>query len=240
MFRFKQVVAAAVAGLFVTAAWAVAQDNAVIKGKALFKGTAPRREVLDTSKDPNCKKNKAKIGDYQVIVNKTDPPTLRNVLVSVKEGLGDRTFKAPDKPVTITQVGCEYEPHILALMEGQALKVLNGDETNHNIHFLPKKNEEHNFSQPKPDAVGKELKLVAEDLPIKVKCDVHPWMGAWVGVFKHPFFAITGEDGMFTIANLPPGKYTITAWHETYGEQTAEVEVASGATAEKDFTFEAK
>lgn len=218
-----------------------AEDNAVIKGKALFAGTAPKRVTLDTSKDPNCAKNKAKIGSYDVIVNKTEPATVRNVLVHVKSGLGDRKFPAPEKPATITQVGCEYEPHVLAMMEGQTLKVLNGDDTNHNIHFLPKKNEEHNFTQPQKDVEkGRDLKLVAEEKPIKVKCDVHPWMGAWVGVFTHPFFTVTGEDGTFELKGLPPGKYTVVAWHETLGEQTAEIEVGSGATVEKDFTFAGK
>jgi len=217
-----------------------AEDNAVIKGKVIFKGDADKfkRSEIDTSKDTNCKK---KIGSYEVILNKkTDPVTIRNVVVSIKEGLGDKKYPPKTEPFKLTQVNCEYDPHIIAIMEGQSVKILNGDDTNHNIHFQPKKNAEENFSQPKKDTeVGKELKFVQEE-PFKVKCDVHPWMGAHVLVFPHPFFTVTGEDGAFTISGLPPGKYVVQAWHEKFGVQTMNVEVTSGQTVEKDFTYEPK
>ncbi|MBI4719611.1 MAG: carboxypeptidase regulatory-like domain-containing protein [Planctomycetes bacterium] len=221
-----------------------AEDMSVIQVKVGFKGNPDdfKREVIDTSKDPNCAKAKGKIGTENVVINKKgDAPTLRNVLVSIKSGLGDKAFPAPKEPAKLTQVGCHYEPHVLGIVEGQPLKVFNGDDTNHNIHFLPKKNEEHNFSQPKKDETeGKELKLVAEDV-FKVKCDVHPWMGCYIAVFKHPFFSVTGEDGTYEIKGMPPGKYTLEAWHEEFGTQTAEVEVKSAGEAKTvDFTFEGK
>lgn len=219
-----------------------ADDMSVISGKVVFKGDVEKykRSKLDTTKDPNCAKAKPDgIGTENVVINKkTDPTTLRNVLVTIKSGLGDKAFPARKEPVTITQVGCRYEPHVVALQEGETLKVLNGDETNHNIHFLPKVNQEHNFSQPKKDTEkGMELKLVAEDI-FKVKCDVHPWMGAYVGVFKHPFFSVTGEEGTFEIKGMPPGKYVIEAWHEELGAKTMEVEVSTGDKKTVDFTFE--
>jgi len=224
-------------------AGARAEDNGVVKGKVIFKGDAEKykRTTLDTSKDANCKKSKDKIGSYEVILNKkSDPITVQNVLVSIKEGLGDKKGTPKTDTVKLSQHGCEYTPHMIALMEGQTLKVVNEDDTNHNIHFLPKKNEEFNFSQPKkdPDA-GKDLKLVAEPV-FKIKCDVHPWMGAHVAVFNHPFFSVTGEAGTFEIKGLPPGKYVVEAWHETFGTQTMNVEIGTGATVEKDFTFEPK
>jgi hypothetical protein len=123
-------------------------------------------------------------------------------------------------------------------MAGQTLRIRNSDPTNHNIHFLPKVNPEKNFSQPK-QGMESDMTLQVE-APFKVKCDVHPWMGAHIGVFDHPFFATTAEEGTFELKNLPPGKYTIEAWHEQWGSQTATVEVKSGETKEQDFTFEPK
>lgn len=239
MTRFNVLVLlAGVAWLGAQVPSARAEDNAVIKGKVIFKGDpkAHSRKVLDTSKDPNCAKSKAKIGSYDVIINtKTDPATLRNVLVSVKEGLPDRKWDPPAEAITLNQHGCEYEPHVFGIMEGQKLVIKNSDDTNHNIHFLPKKNEEINFTQPKKD-MTKEVTLTAEDV-FKVKCDVHPWMGAYVQVFTHPYFFVTDDQGTFELKGLPPGKYVVEAWHEKFGPQTATVEVASGETKEADFTF---
>lgn len=219
-----------------------ADDNATVKGKVIFKGDPAKfkREQIDTAKDANCKTNAPKgIGTEEVIVDKDNtPPTLRNVIVTVKEGLGDRKFESDKKPVVIDQVGCQYKPHVVALQKGQPLKVRNGDETNHNIHFQPKVNQEANFSQPKKD-MEKDVELVSEG-PFHVKCDVHPWMGAWVAVYDHPFFSVTGKEGTFEIKNLPPGKYVIEAWHEKFGTQTATVEVKSGESKDQDFTFEPK
>lgn len=228
------------AGALALAGSANAGDISKITGKVIFKGDAAahKRMVIDTSKDPNCKKSKAKIGTENVIINsKTEPPTLRDVLVSIDHEFADEAFPVPSEPVTLTQVGCQYEPHVLGVQEGQAVKVLNGDDTNHNIHFLPKVNEEHNFTQPKKDLeAGKDVKLVAEQ-PFKVKCDVHPWMGCYIGVFKHPFFNVTGEAGTFELKGMPAGKYTVKAWHSEFGEQKMDVEVTTGETKTVDFTF---
>jgi len=215
---------------------ALAEDNAVIKGKVLFKGDSEKykRETLDTSKDANCAK---KIGSEQVVLNKkTDPVTIKNVLVSIKEGLGEKKFPAKAEPAVLNQKDCQYTPHVLAVMEGQSVTIKNSDPTNHNIHFLPKLNEEFNKTQPKQD-MEDTVKLKVE-APFKVKCDVHPWMGMHVAVFNHPFFSVTGEEGTFEIKGLPPGKYTVEAWHEKFGNLTASVEVTSGATKDQDFTFE--
>jgi len=226
---------------FATVPCAKAADNGVVKGKIIFKGDASnyKRTVIDTTKDPNCKKTKSKIGSYNVILNKkTDPITIRNVLVFVKSGLGDRKYEAPKEPVVLRQHGCEYTPHVFGIMEGQPLKIHNDDDTNHNIHFLPKVNQELNFSQPKK-GMEKEVTLRAEDV-FKLKCDVHPWMGAHVQVFTHPFFAVTGKDGTFELKGLPAGKYVIEAWHEEFGVKTMNVEVAQDETVNADFTYDEK
>lgn len=220
------------------AAPASAADNAVIKGKIIFKGDAAKykRKSINTAKDPNCKKSKKKIGSESVILNKkTDPITIRNTMVYVKEGLGDRKFPVKAGAVELNQFGCQYKPHVLGVMEGQDLIVKNGDPTNHNIHFLPKINKELNFSQPK-QGMTKTISLKTEDV-FKAKCDVHPWMGCYIKVFNHPFFAVTGKDGTFELSGLPPGKFVIEAWHEKFGTQTVTVEVASGDTKVADLTF---
>lgn len=218
---------------------ALADDNAVIKGKVIFKGDKDKykRTTLDTSKDPKCAK---KIGSEQVILNdKTDPITIRNVIVSIKAGLpAGKTWTAPKEPVVLDQNGCQYSPHVVAMMEGQELKVRNSDDTNHNVHFLPAVNDEFNKTQPK-QGMEDTVKLKTE-APFKVKCDVHPWMGAVVVVFNHPFFVVTDKEGTFEIKNLPPGKYTVEAYHETFGTQTVEVEVQTGQSVDKDITFEPK
>ncbi|MCH8149021.1 MAG: hypothetical protein IH987_13745 [Planctomycetes bacterium] len=218
-------------------------EKTTVRGKVIFKGNAAKfkRTKLDTSKDPKCKMSKKSIGTYDVILNKkTDPITIRNVLVSIKSGLADRVFPTPNTPVTLTQYGCEYDPHVFGIMEGQELKILNGDETNHNIHFLPKNNDQYNFSQPKKDLEkGKTITLDAE-APFRVKCDVHPWMGCHIGVFKHPFYDVTDKLGKFEISGMGAGSYTLELWHETFGTMTADFTVAKGQTTDLDIEFEVK
>ncbi len=228
-------------GSFVTTA--IAADNATITGKIIFKGDPKSKKVkrskINTQKDPNCAHAKKKIGTEKVILNKkTDPITIRNVIVSIKEGLGNKTFPARTNAVTLDQFGCQYKPHVLAIQNTQKITIHNGDTTNHNIHFLPKVNQEMNFTQPKK-GMKKVVKLQTE-APFRVKCDVHPWMGAHIAVFNHPFFDVTGKQGTFTLTGLPAGSYVIEAWHETFGKVTANVTVGDGETKNSDITFEVK
>ncbi|MEK6675258.1 MAG: carboxypeptidase regulatory-like domain-containing protein [Planctomycetota bacterium] len=221
----------------------LADDGGVVKGKVIFKGSADdfKRSKIDTTKDPNCSKIKPDgIGSENVVLNKkTDPITVRNVMVFIKEGLGDKKFPPKTEPAVINQKGCQYEPRTLGVMAGQEIVIKNSDDTNHNIHFLPKVNPEFNKSQPKQDMEDK-LKLDSPEAPFTVKCDVHPWMGCNVAVFSHPFFAVTTEEGTFELKGVPPGKYKLAAWHETFGEQIIDIEVSPGAPVQKDFTYEPK
>lgn len=240
---FSRIVTASLVAGLVTSIGAnsALADSTIIRGRVIFKGEPAdfKRTLINRGKDPNCAVLKPKVGSFDVILNKrTKPVTVRNVLVSIKSGLSAKDYPVPRKPKVLSQVGCEYEPHVLSMMEGQQLQVLNGDLTNHNIHFLPKVNEKYNFSQPNRDVKkGRILELEAE-APFLVKCDVHPWMGCYIGVFKHPFHDVTQKDGWFELTGMGGGKFTLEAWHETFGTLEVEVDVAAGETAVVDFVFD--
>jgi plastocyanin len=163
--------------------------------------------------------------------------TLANVFVYVKSGLpAGKTWPIPAKAMTVTQVGCIYQPHVLGAMVGQNVEFLNEDPTSHNVHPLPKINNEWNQSQPpKGDPIVRTFSKPEIGLPIK--CNLHPWMRVYVNVVPHPFFAVTGADGSFSIKGLPAGDYTLAAWHERFGVQEFKVKVAANGTAAANFTF---
>lgn len=212
-------------------------SGTVVAGQVNFKGKAPKRTALKMDADAHCKAAHAgnPVGSETVIVNSNN--TLKNVIVYVKEGLSGNFPVPPDKPV-IDQKGCIYEPHVLSCMVKQPVIVRNSDATLHNIHGLPKKNAVFNFAQPRVN-MEKEMSFTKEEF-FRVKCDVHPWMSAWVGVFKHPFHSVTDGMGAFQIQGLPPGKYVIGAWHEKYGEVTQAVTVEKDKATKFDLTMAPK
>lgn len=213
---------------------AVAGD---VTGKVAFEGAAPKPAVLRMDADKVCKvAHKTPQRGEEVVVNANN--TLKNVLVYVKEGLGNRKFSAPSSKVVFDQVGCIYVPHVVGIQTGQELEVLNSDPTLHNVHSLSKENPSFNVAQPKKGM--KLTKKFEKPEVFKVKCEVHTWMGAYIGVFSHPFYAVTGDDGTFTLNKLPAGEYTLEAWHEKYGTQTAKVKVDAAGKATADFKFAAK
>jgi hypothetical protein len=159
---------------------------------------------------------------------------LANVLVYVKTpGV---TGKAPAEPLVMTQRGCVYIPHVAAMVVGQPLKVINEDPTLHNVHALAKVNAEFNQAQPFQN-MELERKFDKPEMAISVKCDVHPWMQSYISVLPHPYFAVTGEDGSFSIDGVPAGTYEIEAWHESLGTQTGQVTVTAGGTADLPLAF---
>lgn len=204
-----------------------------ITGTITFEGKAPKMRPLKLDADPICVVNN-EIAPKKEWLILDENKGVKNVLVFVTEGL-NIDYSPPEEPVVIDQKGCIYSPHVLGIMAGQQLDILNNDGTLHNIHALPKVNKEFNKAQPRSKK-KLSVKFEKPEAPFKVKCDVHPWMGAYIGVFDHPCFAVSGDDGTYIISDLKPGEYVIEAWHEKLGSQTANVTVSDSA-AHQDFTF---
>ncbi|HEY4683390.1 MAG TPA: carboxypeptidase regulatory-like domain-containing protein [Candidatus Acidoferrales bacterium] len=208
---------------------------ATITGKILFQGAKPKLHRIMMDQDPVCvQKQKGPVYAEDGQVN--DNGTLPNVFVYVREGAEKYTFATPQEPVELDQDGCRYTPHVLGIQAGQTLRILTKDPTTHNIHPMPKDNREWNMSQP-PGGAPIEQKFARPEIMIPVKCNQHPWMKAYVGVTKHPFYAVTGSDGTFTIKGLPPGDYTIEAWTATFGTQTQKLSVGAKESKPVEFTF---
>jgi plastocyanin len=206
---------------------------ASVSGTVSLDGTAPKAAKIDMTQDPACK------GSNTAETVVADAGKLSNVFVYVKEGLGTRTFDVPKDPVTIDQSGCKYHPHVLGVMAGQTLKIVNSDPTTHNIHPTPADNREWNESQP-PQSPALEKSFAREEIMLPVKCNQHPWMKMYVNVVKTPFYAVTGPDGKFEIKGLPPGDYTLAFVQEKMGTQEQKVTVAAKDSKTVDMTFKAQ
>jgi plastocyanin len=225
------------AGLFVVMVYpGAALAASTVTGTVTFDGKVPTLKPLAMDADPACAKKHTKPVPAEMLVLGSGN-TMGNILVWVSKGLpAGKTWPVPKTPVTLDQKGCVYVPHVMGIMVGQAYRILNSDGILHNVHALPKVN--RGFNRPMPATVKESTATFdkAESV-FQIKCDVHPWMSAYVGVFTHPFFATTGTDGKFTIAGLDPGTYEITAWHERLGTQTATVTVAANETKSQNFKF---
>ena len=206
-----------------------------IAGKVSFTGTAPAPEKIDMGADPTCASQHPEPVYSEEVVKNADG-TLQNVFVYVKQGLEGKTFPAPQAPAVLDQKGCHYSPHVFGVQTGQKLQIVNSDSTLHNVHGMPTQSKEFNLGMP---IQGMKLDRTFDkpEVMVKFKCDVHPWMRAYVCVVDHPFFAVTGPNGTFEIKDLPAGQYTIEAWHEKFGTQIQEVTVEETAPAKADFTF---
>jgi plastocyanin len=224
-------------GLFVVSVWpgmAIAASS--ITGTVTFDGKAPTLKPLTMDADPACaKKHTAPVPNEMLVLGTGN--SMGNIMVYVSKGLpAGKTWPAPKTPVVLDQNGCQYKPHVMGIMVGQAYRILNSDGILHNIHTLPKINPSFNRGQP---ATVKEMttNFPKPENMFQVKCDVHPWMSAYIGVFTHPFFSVTSADGKFTISGLDAGTYEITAWHERLGPQTASITVSGSDTKSQDFKF---
>ncbi|HTK80859.1 MAG TPA: carboxypeptidase regulatory-like domain-containing protein [Bacteroidota bacterium] len=210
-----------------------------VTGKINFKGAKPAVSKIMMNADPKCVKMHSgkDVVSEQVVVNPNN--TLQNVFIYVKKGLEGKKFPVPSDKKTIDQKGCMYSPHVFGVMAGQPIEISNDDPTLHNIHALPKNSKQFNIAQPK-QGMKMTQKFDKSEVMVKVKCEVHNWMAAYVGVLDHPFYAVSGNDGAFSIKNLPAGTYEIEAWHEKFGTQTMSVTVGASDTKTADFTFEGK
>lgn len=215
-----------------------ASTAGTISGRVVFDGTPPAAETIRMTRDKACVENAGPNPQSDALVIGADG-AVRSVFVWVKDGLDpEYAFETPTTPVVIDQKGCVYTPRVVGVRVGQPIEVVNSDPTLHNVHALPMVNQEFNQGQPVQYSKLSRT-FTAPEVMVRFKCDVHSWMAAWVGVVAHPYFAVTGADGSFQLPNLPPGTYTLEAWHEKLGPKTAKVTVAAGQTQAASFTFSA-
>ncbi|HVZ41517.1 MAG TPA: carboxypeptidase regulatory-like domain-containing protein [Candidatus Kapabacteria bacterium] len=210
---------------------------ATITGTVTFQGTPPAPKSVRMEADPHCNatpENETPEVTQEVVVNNG---RLANVFVYLSDGVKGRYAPTADS-VVLDQRGCRYHPHVLGVMVGQRMVVRNSDATLHNIHAAAKINKEFNIAQTQQGQLTDQVFKHAEVM-IPVACDVHGWMRSFIGVLSHPFFAVTATDGSFTLKGVPPGTYTLTAWHEKYGTLQQKIEVKERESTAVEFAFKA-
>jgi plastocyanin len=209
-----------------------------VTGSVVLDGTAGANAPIRMSADPICLRENKTPQTQESFEVGTDGKSLANVFVYVKDGLGNYTYDAPTEAAKIDQKECRYHPHVFGLRVGQPLEIVNDDPTLHNIHASPKVNTEFNTGQP-IQGMKTTHTFDKPEVMVPFKCDVHGWMNAYVGIVAHPYFAVTGKDGKFDLKTLPPGTYTIEAWHEKLGTQEMKVTIGAKETKDVSFTFKA-
>jgi plastocyanin len=208
--------------------------GASISGTIAFTGAKPTPKKIQMSGDAYCKTQHATVDSEDVVVNPNG--TLKNVYVYVKKGLEGKTFPKATGPAVLDQAGCMYSPHVLAAQTGQEIVIRNSDGVLHNVNARPKINKGFNFGQPVKGMESKKSFDKAEVM-IPVKCDVHPWMGGYIGVQEHPYASVSGADGAFSLKGLPAGTYEIEAWHEKFGVASQTVTIGETETKTVNFSF---
>ena len=214
--------------------FSITANAGTVSGKASYKGTA-KPAAIQMKADPNCvKENGGKTVLDEAIVSSGGH--LANVFVYVKDAVKGAPA-APADAVSFDQKGCHYVPHVLGIRTGQSLKIINSDSTSHNVHSMAKGSPSFNAAMP-TKGMTMEKKFTKAEQMVKVKCDIHGWMVAHIGVMDHPYFAVTGNDGGFSIKDLPTGEYTLVAWHEKLGTKEEKIKVTdAGADKPLDFAF---
>jgi hypothetical protein len=210
---------------------------ATVHGKIAFRGPKPARERISMDAEAACEQlHKGQpVYDDSIVVGKDG--ALANAVVYIDTGLEGKTFEPVKTVVTLDQKGCMFVPRVIAIRNAQPLDVKNSDPVSHNIHPMPKNNREWN-EQQSPGSPDAEHKFARREVMIPVKCNVHSWMHAYIGIMEHPYFAVTGADGAFVLPNLPPGDYTVAVWHEKLGNQTKQIHVGPSENAAVDITYQ--
>jgi hypothetical protein len=206
-----------------------------LSGSVRFEGTPPDRPTIYMTADPACDKVSPKGRPSDVLVI-DQAGGIANVIVYVKSGLGEQAWPAPTDRPKIDQRGCVYTPHVIGVRVDQEIEISSADPTLHNVNARTSQNAPFNVALP-----GADQKIHRSfnkpEVAVKLKCDIHPWMSAYVGVFDHPFFAVTGADGRYVLPSLPGGQYVIEAWHESLGTRSVKIEVDDKDPASLDFSF---
>lgn len=209
---------------------------ATIGGTVRLEGNPPAEAEINMVGDPAC--GSAHGGPVYTERAVVQNGLVRWAFVYIKEGLEGTNFTAPATPVELDQAGCRYSPHVIGVTVNQPVEFVNSDETLHNVHSISQGNKPFNFGMPIKNMKQRRL-FSSPEIMVHLKCDVHSWMSAYVGVVPHPFFAVTDEQGHFTIRGLPPGTYTLEAWHETFGTKSLPVTVGPSESKTVDIAFQA-
>jgi plastocyanin len=213
--------------------------TASVHGVARYEGTAPTSHVVNVAGDPFCVEARGKsFIDPDMIVSAAGG--VQNVFVYLQAGVPEYRFMVPEEPVRVDQSGCQYEPRVLGVQVGQTLQFSNSDQTLHNVHSVVDRNignKAFNFGMPARAGVRIDKKFETSEVMARIKCDVHPWMVAWVGVLPHPWFGVTDVTGAFRIDHVPDGEYVVAAWHERLGHTTAPIRVSGGVGSMLEILF---
>ena len=211
---------------------------ATVTGTVTYTGPHPAPKLIDMSEDPACvSAHKTKAYDESLLVSPNKG--LANAFVYIEKGLEGKTFETPQTPVVIDQRGCWFHPRVLGLQTNQTLQIVNSDPVTHNIHPMATTNREWNHSQGPGDPPFNR-RFPRPEVMIPVKCNIHGWMHAYIGVLDHPYFAVTDAKGAFTLPNLPPGTYTLTTWHEKLGVLSQTITVSPSARQIVDVAYKGK
>ncbi|HWP66068.1 MAG TPA: carboxypeptidase regulatory-like domain-containing protein [Candidatus Limnocylindria bacterium] len=207
-----------------------------ITGEVRFEGTPPAMKEIRFGSFTECAaQHPEPVYTDDALVH---DGRVQNAFVYIADGLGDRVFAVPEAPVAIDQRGCRYTPRVAGARVGQLITFVNSDPAVHNVHGTPAGAPGWNFVLSRRGA-ERQIRLAQPQVAVSVRCDLHPWMQAWIAVVDHPYFAVTGRDGTFRLAGVPPGTYTVTAWHERFGTRSVHVTLPERGSATATFTFSA-